>query len=201
MNKAVYKKIYNIFKQNDGYAYTRDITGAGIHNIYLSKLLDEGKIERIKWGLYRWVGMESASTSGMVDVSLAIPKGVICLQYALAYHNLTTAKPWEITVAISKKDRVTPPEYPPVKVYYFLPRIYNAGIKKIQIGKHQVKIYNREKTICDCMRYRKQIGQDIIKEMMLNYLNNHNRNLEILLKYADICGVTRQIKTYLEVLS
>jgi hypothetical protein len=51
------------------------------------------------------------------------------------------------------------------------------------------------------MRYRKQIGQDIIKEMMLNYLNYHNRNLELLLKYADICRVTRQIKMYLEVLS
>ena len=88
-----------------------------------------------------------------------------------------------------------------MKLYYFLPRIYNAGIEIIQIGKHRVKIYNREKTICDCMRYRKQIGQDIIKEMMLNYLNYHNRNLELLLKYADICRVTRQIKMYLEVLS
>lgn len=79
------------------------------------------------------------------DVSLAIPKGVICLQYALTYHNLTTAKPWEISVAISKKDRVIPPDYPPVKLYYFLPMIYNAGIEVIQIGKHRVKIYNREK--------------------------------------------------------
>jgi hypothetical protein len=51
------------------------------------------------------------------------------------------------------------------------------------------------------MRYRKQIGKDIIKEMMISYLKGHNRNLDMLLKYAKICGVTKEIQTYLEVLS
>ena len=64
-----------------------------------------------------------------------------------------------------------------------------------------MKIYSKEKTLCDCMRYRKQIGKDIIKEMMVSYLKGHNRNLDLLLKYAKICGVTREIQTYLEVLS
>jgi predicted transcriptional regulator of viral defense system len=199
---GIYKKIYNIFKQNNGYAYTHDITSVGIHNIYLSNLLQEGKIERIKWGLYRWAGIESGANSTLVDVALSIPNGVICLQYALAYHNLTTSKPWEISVALSKKSRVRKlPEYPPIKIYYFAPQIFNVGIEKIPINAHEVKIYNREKTICDCMRYRKQIGQDIIKEMMVSYLKGHNRNLDLLLKYAKICSVTKEIQTYLEVLS
>jgi predicted transcriptional regulator of viral defense system len=123
------------------------------------------------------------------------------LQYALAYYNLTTLKPWEVSVAISKNARVKLPEYPPIRIYYFTPRIYNAGIEKMTIGKHEVKIYSREKTLCDCMRYRKQIGQDIIKEMMVSYLKGHNRNLDMLLKHAKICGVTKEIQTYLEVLS
>jgi predicted transcriptional regulator of viral defense system len=201
MNKNIYMKIHNIFKQNDGYARTRDITGAGIHNIYLNDLLQEGKIERIKRGLYRWAEVDNGANTTLVDVALAIPGGVICLQYALAYYNLTTAKPWEISVAIGKKARVKLPDYPPIRLYYFTPAIYNAGIEKISIGKHEVKIYSREKTLCDCMRYRKQIGKDIIKEMMISYLKGHNRNLDMLLKYAKICGVTKEIQTYLEVLS
>ncbi len=193
-------KIFNIFKQNDGYAHTRDITGAGIHNVYLNDLLQEGKIERIKRGLYRWAESNTGADTTLIDVALAIPGGVICLQYALAYYNLTTLKPWEVSVAISKNTRVKLPEYPPIKLYYFTPRIYNAGIEKISIGRHEVKIYSKEKTLCDCMRYRKQIGKDIIKEMMVSYLKEHNRNLDLLLKYAKICGVTKDIQTYLEIL-
>ena len=51
------------------------------------------------------------------------------------------------------------------------------------------------------MRYRKQIGKDIIKEMMVSYLKGYSRNLDLLLKYAKVCGVTKEMQTYLEVLS
>lgn len=200
MKDDIYKKIYNIFKKNSGYARTLDITQSGIHNIYLNYLLEKGEIERIKRGLYRWIDMENPAGSTLLDVAMAIPNGVICLQYALAYHNLTTYKPWQIFVAIDRKSRVKVPDYPPVKLYYFAPKIFNAGIEKIKYGRHEVKIYCKEKTICDCMRYRKQLGKDIVKEMMLNYVKSHTRDLDLLMKYAGICGVTKQVQLYVEVL-
>ena len=144
--------------------------------------------------------MENQLGSTLPDVTMAIPNGVICLQSALAYHNLTTYQPWEISVAIDRKSRVTAPDYPPVKIYYFTPKVFNAGIEIIRLGKHEVKIYCKEKTICDCIRYRNQIGKDIIKEMMLSYIKTHTRNLELLMRYADICGVTKQVELYIEVL-
>jgi len=200
MKNEIHKKIRNIFKKNNGYAHTREIIQVGIHNIYLNKLLENGEIERIKRGLYRWADMENSPDSTLPDVAMAMPNCVICLQSALAYHNLTTYQPWEISVAIDRKSKVKAPDYPPVKIYYFTPKIFNTGIEIIKLGKHEVKIYCKEKTICDCIRYRDQIGKDIVKEMMLSYTKNHNRNLELLMKYADICGVTKQIEIYIEVL-
>ena len=200
MKKDIYKNIYRIFMKNNGYAHTREITGSGIHNIYLNELLEKGEIERIKRGLYRWVDMKGNTGSSLVDVAMAIPNGVICLLSALAYHNLTTHKPWEVSVAVNRKSRVKLPDYPPVKLYYFSSKIFAVGIEKIKIGSHEVRIYAKEKTICDCIKYRKKLGKDIIKEMMIEYIRSHNRNLELLMKYADICGVTKQIETYIEVL-
>jgi len=200
MKDEIYKKIYNIFKNSAGYAHTKDITRVGIHNIYLNELLEKGEIERIKRGLYRWVDMKDNAGSSLLDVAMAIPNGVICLLSALAYHNLTTHNPWEVSVAVNRKSRVKLPDYPPVKLYYFSPEIFGAGIEKIKFGKHEVKIYNKEKTICDCIKHRKKIGKDIIKEMMLEYIKNHNRNLNLLMRYAKICGVTKQIETYFELL-
>jgi predicted transcriptional regulator of viral defense system len=200
MKEEIYKEIYNIFKNSTGYAHTRNITKSGIHNIYLNELLEKGKIERIKRGLYRWVDMIDTAGSSLPDVAMAIPNGVICLLSALAYHNLTTHKPWEVSVAVNRKSRIKLPDYPPVKLYYFSSKIFDAGIEKIKFGRLEVRIYNKEKTICDCIKHRKKIGKDIIKEMLQVYIKNHNRNLHLLMKYADICGVTRQIETYIEVL-
>jgi len=200
MRADIYKRIYKIFKHNNGYAHTKDITQAGIHNVHLKTLLEEGEIERIKRGLYRWVDMYETHTSSLVDVAMAIPKGVICLQSALSYYNLTTYNPWEISVAINRKSRITIPEYPPVKLYYFPSKIFSAGIEEVQLDRHRVRIYSKEKTICDCIRYRKQLGKDIIKEMMVEYLRSSNRNLELLMEFAEICGVTNVIRNYIEVL-
>jgi len=197
MNTDIYQRIRKIFKRNNGYAYTRDITQAGIHNVYLNALLYEGEIERIKRGLYRWVDMGESNNSTLVDVTLAIPKGVICLQSALSYYNLTTYNPWEVSVAIHRKHRVTLPEYPPVRLYYFTSKVFAAGIEEVQLGRHRIYIYSKEKTVCDCIRYRRQLGKDIIKEMMVEYLKSSNRNLELLMKYAEICGVTSEVENYI----
>jgi predicted transcriptional regulator of viral defense system len=200
MKSSIREEIERIFKANGGYVRTRDITGRGIHNIYLQELLNEGTIEKVKQGLYRWEDMIDNSNSSLIEVSLAIPQGVICLLYALAYHKLTTQKSWEVSVAIERGSRVSLPEYPPVKLYYFSSSMFNEGIEKIREGKHVIRIYNKEKTICDCMRFRNQLGKDIIKEMMVEYLRNSNRNLELLMKYAALCRVTNPIRNYLEVL-
>lgn len=200
MNKTIKNRIYVVFKKCNGYAYTKDITGAGIHNIYLNSLLEDGQIERIKRGLYRWIGMSEDNNSSMVDVSMAIPKGVICLQSALAYYNLTTYKPWGISVAIDRKAKVALPNYPPISLYYFPTKIYKSGVEQIRVNGHYVKIYSKEKTICDCIRYRDKVGKDIAKEAVVEYLKGSTRNIDTLINYAEICGVSEQIKIYLEVL-
>lgn len=194
------EKVYKVFKANSGYARTRDITNAGIYNIYLNKFLEDGRIERIKRGLYRWVGMNETNYQGIVDVSKAIPGGVICLLSALSFYNLTTAKPMEVSIAVNRKRKVVKPDYPPTKIYYFADSIFKAGIEEQRIGNISVLMYDREKTICDCVKYRNQLGMDITKEALYEYLKNTNRNLELLMKYAEICRIKPVLKNYLEVL-
>lgn len=193
-------RIYKVFKAGNGYARTKDIIYAGIHNVYLNKLLEDGRIEKIKRGLYRWNGMNETSYQGIVDVSKAIPGGVICLLSALSFYNLTTTKPMEVSIAVSKKRKVVKPDYPPTKIYYFMDDIFKAGVEVQRIGNNEVLMYDREKTICDCIKYKNQLGMDIIKEALHEYVKNTNRNFELLMKYAEICKVKSTLKNYLEVI-
>jgi hypothetical protein len=41
---------------------------------------------------------------------------------------------------------------------------------------------------------------DIVKEALREYLKNSNRNLELLMEYAEVCKVTTVLKNYLEVM-
>jgi len=106
----------------------------------------------------------------------------------------------EVSIAVNRKRKVVKPDYPPTKIYYFADSIFKAGIEEQRIGNISVLMYDREKTICDCVKYRNQLGMDITKEALYEYLKNTNRNLELLMKYAEICRIKPVLKNYLEVL-
>jgi len=201
INRNYYQiQLNKIFEANNGYATTNEIERAGISRIYLTKLTNEGSIERIKRGVYYWPNTLLTSHSGLVAASLIVPKGVVCLLSALSYYGLTTYNPRETSVAIQRETKVSLPKYPPIKLYYFSEKHYKAGIRKVKIGKRTVKIYSEEKTLCDCLKYRNQVGLDIFKDGLKEYLRKPGRNLKTLIKFAKINNVEKDMKTYLEVL-
>ena len=201
MNKQKYKTIKKIFDKNKGYARTKEIIDQGIHTSYLYKLVENGVISRIKRGLYHWVDNEIDNKQELIEVSKIVPNGVICLLSALSYYDISTYNPWEYYVAIHR-DHHKPkiPEYPPISIFYFADKQYNTGIEEIKIKGNKIRIYDLEKTICDCIRYRNKIGVDIVKEALNEYVKKRGSKINKLLSYARETGVHSIIKKYLEVL-
>lgn len=200
MKQEIEKKIIEIAAKKNGFIRTRDILEARIHNTYLKELVDAGKLEQIKRGLYRIPDAPESVYDGLIQAAVSVPHGVISMLSALAYYNLTTVTPWEVSIAIEQGKKAFLPSYPPVKVYHFTPAIFAAGITTINVTGHSLRIYKKEKNLCDCIRYRNQLGMDIVKECLQTYLKNSTRDLESLMKYAKICKVEKLLKNYLEVL-
>lgn len=126
---------------------------------------------------------------------------MICLLSALSYYELTTYNPWEYQIAIhrsSKKPKL--PDYPPIKIFYLADAQYNIGIDEVDINGSVVRIYDREKTICDMVRYREKLGMDLMKEGLRNYLKSSNKNITKLVSYADRLRIQTVLQKYLEVL-
>ena len=191
------ERIYKVFKTHNGFARTKDILVAGIHPRDIKRIRDEGRIIRVKRGLYRFTNIPLISNQGFIDLARAIPEGVICLLSALSYYELTTFNPSVISMAICRGSREPKIEYPPVEFYHFSKKQFEAGINKIKIKGHEIRIYNPEKTICDCFRYRNKLGLDIAKEGLSEYLKRKDRNLEKLLEYAEICRIKPLLQTWL----
>ena len=191
------KQIIKVFESAGGYATSKKVRARGIHPRYFKSALDDKIITKIKPGIYKLTNTINTANQGFVDISYAVPDGVICLLSALSYYELTTFNPRVIYVAIKRKSWRPKIEYPPVKFYYFSEKQFEAGIDTIIINKHKVRIYCKEKTICDCFRYRNKLGIDIAKEALSEYLKRKDRDLEKLMKYAKICRVESIMKIWI----
>lgn len=130
-----------------------------------------------------------------------VPDGVVCLLSAAVYYNISTYSPDAIDVAIPRKAKVsTLPDWPELNVCYFTDDRFDVGIETIEEGKNKFRIYDIEKTVVDIVFYRERIGIEETKEVLINYLHRSDRNLNRLIRYAEMLKCGDVMKKYLEVL-
>ncbi len=196
--EKIITEVIQYFKRNYGYAYLKDLKKEGVHTDTVRKLLKDGIIEKVKPGVYKLTDLPMLSNQSMIDICMAMPKAVVCLHSALSYYGLTTTLPSLVLVAISRDSKPVKIAYPPVEVFYFSRQNYRTEIDEIHEKTGKFKIYNIEKTIIDCFRYRNKLGEDTALEGLRNYLKGENSNINKLLKYAKIGRMTNIIKPYIE---
>ena len=194
--------IIKYLKAKKGYAELKELKLNNFNTYQVKKLLTNGSIIKVKPGLYRLSDLSDPKNISLsfVDVSKAVPDSVICLLSALSYYDLTTFNNPEIDIAIHRSKKVSKGIYQPVKVYYFSENIFNLGIVSIQTKYGNVRIYDREKTICDIFRYRDKIGEDIAYESLKNYVGSKNADYFKLREYAKICRISEIINPSLKIL-
>ncbi|MCK4762486.1 MAG: type IV toxin-antitoxin system AbiEi family antitoxin domain-containing protein [Candidatus Aminicenantes bacterium] len=189
-----------MIKDQGGTIRTTKAIKMGIHPVTLYKLYETGHLEKISRGVYRLTELEAISNPDFVMIAARVPHAVICLISALSYHNLTSQIPHKVSIAIKRDSRKPTIEFPPISVHRFSPASYQAGIEETIIDGVLVRIYNPEKTIADCFKFRNEIGMDVVLEAIKLYKTRKSFKLDEILKYAGICRVEKVIKPYLEII-
>ncbi len=192
------KSPLEIFHQHGGRLRMSEALAAGISRYMLYSLRDKGLIEQVSRGIYRLADLPPIGNPDLVTVALRFPNAVICLTSALAYHGLTTQIPHEVSVAVSRNSRIPSLDFPPVRAHKFAETVFNAGIEKHQIDGVSVRIYNPEKTLADCFKFRNKLGMDVVLEALKLYKSRKKFNFDTVLKYARICRVDKIMMPYLE---
>lgn len=199
--KTASKRALEWSKDHGGLIRLKEATAAGIHTRTIAQLKDEGKLELISRGIYRLTSQKSLSNPDLVTVGIAVPDAVISLISALSFHRLTTQIPHAVSFALPEKSRAPRLSYPPIKVHRFRGKAYEEGIDKHKIDGVVVKIYNVEKTLADCFKFRNKIGLDVFIEAIKMYRSRKRINTEAIIKYARICRVEKQVRPYLEAIA
>lgn len=188
-------------KEHRGYARMKDMKASGIHTREIQKLVRSGRIVKVKPGLYRLRNLQEGENRGMVEVCLAMPKAVICLSSALAFHELTTFVPTFISYAIPRADKPVKLSYPPSEAYFFSTNQYKAGVEHHEAIAGHIRVYNVEKTICDLFRYRTKLGEDLALEGLKEYLKHAKRDLNKLMEFAHVCRVKGILSQYVKAIA
>ena len=189
-----------LMMNNDGFARSAQLVENGISGEVIGRLARSGAIVRVKRGLYRW--HDADPSSSLIEATRAVPEGIVCLLSAIAFHQLGTRVPRQIELAIHRDaNKPVLPEYPPTQLFYFSPLQYETGIMTVQVDDTDVRMYDPEKTLCDCARYRNKIGMDVFREAVAEYMRRPGRDIDKLLTYSRKLRIQSVIQRFAEALA
>jgi predicted transcriptional regulator of viral defense system len=192
------ERALSIFRAQGGVLKTQSAMKLGIHPRTLYALRDDALLERLDRGLYRLADAKSLSNPDFVTVALKVPKGVICLISALAFHQMTTQIPHAIFLAIAANDQAPALRYPPLRLFWYSKTAFEDGVDAVDIDGTTVRIYSAERTLADCFKYRNKIGIDVCVEALNLYRRRGKMKLDKLENYAKLCRVERVMRPYME---
>ncbi len=195
------KQIIDAIRKHGGQISMSEVIEQGFSRDALYNLLYEGHIEQISRGIYRLTDLPALSEPDLVTVALRAPKAVFCLISALAFHDITTQIPHEVSIALPRGTRKPKIDFPPISVHFFSGSVYHAGIETHFIDGTDIHVYDVEKTLVDCFKFRNQLGMDIVLEALKFYKERKHFNSKKLYEYSKICRVRSVMKPYLETIA
>lgn len=172
-----------------------------ISRVALARLTRAGALERVGRGLYVHPKASITEHHTLVEATVRVPHGVVCLLSALQFHGLSTQSPHEVWMAFSTKARKPAVDWPPLRIIRFSGAALRYGVEKHRIENVTIRVTSREKTVADCFKYRNKIGLDVALEALRDYLRSRRRSVDGLMAAAAASRVTNVIRPYLEALA
>lgn len=188
-----------IFAQHQGMLRTSAAIRLGIHPRTLYALRDRGEVEEVARGFYRLSERPALTNPDLVAIALRIPRAVICLISALAYHGLTTEIPHTVDLALPGHAQVPRLGGIPLRVFWYSEPSFSAGVQSVSIDGVDVRIYSPEKSIADCFKYRNKTGLDVAVHALRTYRERKRKSdLRLISKFAQVDRVEKVMRPYLE---
>ena len=186
-----YKKIFDAY---GGMMRTKQLQAENVLYRPLQKLIQQGCVEKVRYGYYQWADHDDFSEVG--TVIRLFPDAILCMDTALRHYGYSDRTPADWHLAVSKdsgKSRFKI-DYPFVKPYYVEPSLLELGLTTGEIDGHEVRIYDKDRLICDCLRYRNKMDREIFNKAIQKYIADPGKSIPKLLEYAETLQVKKAVK-------
>lgn len=183
-----------IFENYGGMMRTKELEREKIYYRNLQQLIDAGVVEKVRYGYYQWVRPDDFSEAG--TVIRLFPDAILCMYTALRYYEYSDRNSADWHLAVSKdsgKSRFNI-DYPFVKPYYVEPAVLELGLTKGNMDGHEIRIYDKDRVICDCLRYRNKMDKEIFNKAIQGYIADPEKSIPKLMEYAGPLRVKKLAK-------
>ena len=190
-NIEYYKRIFDRY---GGMMRTTQLAEEKVFYQHREKLIEDGYVEKVRRGYYQWINPEDFSEAG--TVTRLFPDAILCMDTALRYYGYSDRTPADWHLAVSKdsgKSRFNI-DYPFVKPYYVEPKVLELGLTRGNMDGHEVRIYDKDRVICDCLRYRNKMDKEIFNKAIRSYVTDPGKHIQKLMEYAELLRIKKVAK-------
>ena len=178
-----------------------ELRKAGVTAATISRMERAGEVIRLSRGVYQLPDAELDPNHSMAEAAKRVPKGVVCLVSALAFHGLTDQLPSKVWMAIGTKDWAQRRSGTPIRIVRFTDSLLREGIETHVIEGVAVKVFGLAKTIADCFRHRGKVGLSVAIEGLQEALMQRKATPAEITRQAEKGGVSTVMRPYLEALT
>lgn len=196
--ERILEKIIQCIDANGGIAKKEQLSDLGIDYRRILDFVDRKEIIRIKNGYYTY-GVDRFSEEELV--AKLFPDGLLCMESALYAYGYISRKPYGFTIAVDKntsKSRFKL-DYPKVIPYYTEPESLKIGATSIEYAGCKFLVYDKERVICDCLKYESKMDRIDFKEAIQSYIKDEDKDISALMEYARERKVVKKVQSLIGV--
>ena len=192
------EKLKKLIKEQKGTVLSSDLSKYEIPREYLSIMVAEGSLERVRRGVY-------VSTDAIEDEIYALqnkyPKIIYSHETALYIHGLTDRTPFIYSVTVPSGYKVVDTLSDQCKVFYIKANLHMLGVMEEESPHgNPIKVYTIERTMCDLLRRKDRIDIQIFSEALKRFSKLESIDFNLLMNYSRKLKVEQLVRTYMEVL-
>ena len=186
--------------EKGGVAKSADFVAAGIRAVDVINMCNAGYLDRIRHGYYQLAEADTSSEAQLL--ATLIPKGIVCVESALFHYGYSDFAPrkWSIAVPRTMSRTKLDVDALVLQPYFVQPEIYELGKITDDFDGVILSVYDRERTICDCFKYRSRLDNEIFNKALNAYANDTQKNLQNLSIFAKKLRVYKKVTELMEVL-
>ena len=192
--------VRDVIVSKGGIAKSADFVAAGIRAVDVVSLCNAGYLDRVRHGYYQMAEQSDATEEQML--ATLIPQGIVCVESALFHYGYSDFAPrkWFIAVPRSVSRTKLDVEALPLQTYFVQQDLYELGKTSEDFHGVTLPVYDRERTICDCFKYRSRLDTELFSKALNAYVNDPQKNLSNLSIYAKKLRVYKKVVELMEVL-
>ena len=189
--------IADAMEKHNGIVKKEELTRLGIGYRRIDKLVREGKLVRIRNGYYT----DRVDDFLRMHLSRTFPDAMLCMESALYAYGYIKEKPYGWTLAVDKntsKSRFKM-DYPRIIPFYTEPDALMLGASTIELGGNTFGIYDKERVICDCLKYEARMDRNDFKAAIQSYIADPDKDISVLMDYARARRVVKNVQSFIGV--